>query len=180
MSPVQGARLSSPFGERWGRLHAGLDYATPVGTPLRAMSKGTVAFAGQQGAYGTKVEIRYWDGTVSYYGHMSKTLVTMGQQVAKGQVVGLSGNTGRSTGPHLHLEIHPRGHGAIDPQPWLIVNGVMGGDTRAATKALRQSIVASDVRMGVMTVKQARAKSVTNPSTDQKAPRRDRPSRPSH
>ncbi len=154
-------------------MHAGLDYAAPVGTPLRAMSKGTIVFAGQQGAYGTKVEIRYWDGTVSYFGHMSKTLVKAGQKVAKGQVVGLSGNTGRSTGPHLHLEIHPADRGAIDPKPWLIVNGVMGGDTKDATKALRQSIVARDVRMGLTTVKQARAKSAANASTAQQKGQRE-------
>ena len=88
------------------------------GAVLKA-GAGKVTFAGSQSGYGTKVEITYWDGTVSYYGHMSDIDVKVGQRVAPGDHVGESGNTGRSTGPHLHLEIHPGGDGATDPRPWL-------------------------------------------------------------
>ncbi len=122
--PIAGATFTSGFGWRWGRMHQGDDFATPVGTPLAAMSTGTVTFAGPESGYGNKVEIEYWDGTVSYYAHMNSISVTVGQQVAPGDVVGTSGNTGHSTGPHLHLEIHPHGGGAVDPAPWLRDHGL--------------------------------------------------------
>jgi murein DD-endopeptidase MepM/ murein hydrolase activator NlpD len=117
--PITNPVVTSGFGYRWGRLHAGEDFAVSVGTPLASMSTGTVTFAGPMSGYGILVKIRYWDGTVSYYGHMSRVSVNSGQAVGPGKVVGLSGNTGHSTGPHLHLEIHPGGGAAIDPIPWL-------------------------------------------------------------
>lgn len=120
---ITGAQQTSDFGPRWGRLHAGLDFSAPVGTPVRAMSSGTVTFAGVQGGYGNKIEITYWDGTLSYYGHLSAIGVAKGDAVAPGQVVGASGNTGSSTGPHLHLEVHPGGKTPIDPAPWLRERG---------------------------------------------------------
>ncbi len=116
-------RLSSPFGWRWGRLHAGQDMACPIGTAVHAISSGVVIFAGWQGGYGYKVEIRHWDGTVSYYGHNSKLKVTEGQKVSTGELIALSGNTGHSTGPHLHLEIHPGGGAPVAPAPWLKAHG---------------------------------------------------------
>jgi len=122
--PIKGAVFTSGYGWRWGRMHQGNDFATPVGTPLSAMSTGTVIFAGFQGGYGNKVEIEYWDGTVSVYGHLSSISASVGQRVAPGEVIGLSGNTGHSTGPHLHLEIHPQGGPAIDPEPWLQNKGL--------------------------------------------------------
>jgi len=117
--PLTNPEVSSNFGYRWGRLHAGMDFAVSTGTPLTSMSTGTVTFAGEQSGYGILVKIRYWDGTESYYGHMSRISVNSGDKVEPGELVGDSGNTGHSTGPHLHLEIHPQGGGAIDPQPWL-------------------------------------------------------------
>jgi len=90
-----------------------------VGTPLAAMSSGTVVFAGEESGFGNLVKIRYWDGTISFYGHMSVISVNVGESVNPGKIVGESGNTGHSTGPHLHLEIHPDGGEAIDPLPWL-------------------------------------------------------------
>jgi murein DD-endopeptidase MepM/ murein hydrolase activator NlpD len=117
--PIKNFVRTSGFGWRWGRLHAGEDFAAPVGTNLVSMSTGTVTFAGQESGYGNLVKIRYWDGTVSYYGHMSRILVTEGEGVEPGEVVGRSGNTGHSTGPHLHLEIHPDGGAAVNPLPWL-------------------------------------------------------------
>ena len=117
--PLTNPRVTSGFGYRWGRLHAGEDFGVSVGTPLAAMSTGTVVFAGAESGYGNIVKIRYWDGTVSFYGHMSKVSVNSGEAVEPGQIVGLSGNTGHSTGPHLHLEIHPGGGDAVNPAPWL-------------------------------------------------------------
>jgi len=117
--PIKDYVLTSGFGFRWGSLHAGEDFAAPVGTDLAAMSTGTVEFVGAESGFGNLVKIRYWDGTTSFYAHMSTMSVSIGEAVEPGQVVGQSGNTGRSTGPHLHLEIHPGGGEAIDPLPWL-------------------------------------------------------------
>ena len=122
--PILNPQTTSGFGYRWGRLHAGEDFAVDVGTPLAAMSTGTVVFAGQQSGYGNIVQIRYWDGTISYFGHMSRIQVNVGEAVAPGDIVGESGNTGHSTGPHLHLEIHPGGGAAIDPLPWLAAHHI--------------------------------------------------------
>ena len=117
--------LTSPFGMRWGTLHPGEDMGCPVGTPVMAMSKGKVTFAGYDGGYGNKIEITYWDGTVSWYGHLSSIKTHVGAQVMPGDVVGYSGSTGFSTGPHLHLEIHPhQGAPPIDPLPWLKAHGI--------------------------------------------------------
>jgi murein DD-endopeptidase MepM/ murein hydrolase activator NlpD len=117
--PITHPVKTSPFGFRWGRLHAGQDFGVRIGTPLRSMSAGTVSFAGVESGYGNIVQIRYWDGTISYFGHMSSISVHKGQRVSRGEIVGRSGNTGHSTGPHLHLEIHPHGGAAVDPLPWL-------------------------------------------------------------
>jgi murein DD-endopeptidase MepM/ murein hydrolase activator NlpD len=122
--PIAGATFTSGYGWRWGRMHNGNDFATPVGTPLVAMSSGRVVAAGFEGGYGNKVEIEYWDGTVSLYAHMNSISVSVGQTVESGELVGSSGNTGHSTGPHLHLEIHPGGGGPIDPAPWLHEHGL--------------------------------------------------------
>ncbi len=117
--PLNNAVRTSNFGWRWGRLHAGEDFAASMGTELVSMSTGTVVFAGDQSGYGTLVKIRYWDDTVTWYAHMSSVSVTDGELVEPGEVVGRSGNSGHSTGPHLHLEIHPDGSDAVDPAPWL-------------------------------------------------------------
>ena len=122
--PVAGVQLSSTYGSRWGAMHRGIDLAGPIGLPLKAMSSGVVTFAGQQSGYGNLVQIKYWDGTVSYYGHMNALAVRTGQQVTPGQVVGELGNTGQSTGPHCHLEVHPSGGSDIDPMPWLSAHGL--------------------------------------------------------
>ena len=117
--PIKNYVLTSGFGYRWGSLHAGEDFGAPVGTDLAAMSTGMVDFAGQESGYGNLVKICYWDGTISFFAHMSSISVSTGEAVGPGHVVGQSGNTGHSTGPHLHLEIHPNGGEAVNPLPWL-------------------------------------------------------------
>lgn len=125
VKPVNAAYIkTSGFGPRWGSFHEGQDFSMPVGTPLKAMSSGKVILAGRSGNYGLKIEIQYWDGTVSYYGHASSIKVKVGDTVAPGQLVGYSGNTGRSTGPHLHLEIHPKGGDGVSPLSWLRARGI--------------------------------------------------------
>lgn len=120
-----GSQLTSGFGMRWGTRHPGQDFAVSVGTPVKALSSGTVIFAGWSGGYGNKVEIQYWDGTVSWYAHNSQPLVAQGDKVTSGQTVSLSGNTGHSTGPHLHVEIHPANGSPVPPIPWLTSKGIM-------------------------------------------------------
>ena len=120
-----GYTLTSGFGMRWGAMHPGQDFAIPIGTEVRAMSSGTVLLAGSSGGYGNKVEIQYWDGTVSWYAHNSSLKVSQGQSVSPGQVVALSGNSGHSTGPHLHMEIHPANGDPVPPLGWLQTMGIM-------------------------------------------------------
>ena len=120
-----GYQLTSGFGMRWGSMHPGQDFAVPTGTPVKSMSSGTVIFAGWQGGYGNKVEIQYWDGTVSWFCHNSRLLVKQGESVTPGEVVSMSGNTGHSTGPHIHVEIHPNDGNPVPPIPWLKKMGAM-------------------------------------------------------
>lgn len=122
--PLANAPLTSGYGLRWGRLHAGVDYGAPVGTPLRSMGTGKVVGAGPMSGYGVYIDIEYTDGTVSRYGHLSSISSSVGQQVGPGDVVGYTGNTGRSTGPHLHLEIRPGGGAPINPAGWLAERGI--------------------------------------------------------
>ena len=112
------ASITSPFGYRWGRLHAGIDMGVSVGTPVKASYGGTVTRAGRAGDYGIMVEINHGNGYVTRYAHNSKVAVKVGQKVSKGQVIAYSGNTGRSTGPHLHFEIRVNGV-AKNPLPYL-------------------------------------------------------------
>ena len=106
-------------------MHPAQDLAAPSGTPVRSLSTGRVVFAGWSNeGYGYMVKVRYWDGTVSWMAHNSRLLVSVGQAVVPGQTIAYSGNTGNSTGPHVHLEIHPGDGGAVAPRTWLAKRGV--------------------------------------------------------
>ena len=111
IKPISGGRLTSGFGKRnrptrgASSYHKGVDWATPVGTSVVASSSGVVTRAGWGSGYGYCVYIRHPDGRETRYGHLSKVLVSAGQSVSQGQRIALSGNTGVSTGPHLHFEI---------------------------------------------------------------------------
>ncbi|MFM6847629.1 MAG: M23 family metallopeptidase [Terrabacter sp.] len=125
VSPLAGYTLTSGFGFRWGKMHPAQDLACPVGSPVHALSSGTVIFAGWSNeGYGNFVKIRYWDGTVSWMAHNSRLLVSVGDEVSPGQKVAYSGSTGNSTGPHVHLEIHPGDGAAVAPRTWLASHGV--------------------------------------------------------
>lgn len=113
--PAKGV-LSSRYGWRWGRMHRGIDIAAPVGTPIFAAAEGVVVKSGwNKGGYGNLVDIQHADGTLTRYAHNYRLLVQPGQQVEQGQQISLMGSTGRSTGPHLHFEVHPGGKGAVNP-----------------------------------------------------------------
>ncbi len=112
IKPLAGGRYTSGFGRRWGRLHKGVDWACPTGTTVYASSAGTVIQASYNGGYGNNVVISHPDGRLTRYAHNSKLLVRVGQTVKQGEAIALSGNTGRSTGPHVHFEIYINGAAA--------------------------------------------------------------------
>jgi murein DD-endopeptidase MepM/ murein hydrolase activator NlpD len=103
--PLVADYISSPFGPRWGRFHAGVDLAAKMGVEIHAARDGSVYVAGPLPGYGNTVILRHADGTRTLYGHSSKLLVHAGQVVHQGDVIALVGSTGFSTGPHLHFEI---------------------------------------------------------------------------
>ncbi len=115
IKPISGGRLSSGFGARSAPTkgastnHKGVDWAVPIGTTVAASNAGTVVHAGWASGYGYAVYINHADGRQTRYGHLSKVLVKAGQTVSQGERIALSGNTGRSTGPHLHLEVMRNG-----------------------------------------------------------------------
>jgi len=124
MWPVSGP-ITSPFGMRlnpfgggnW-EFHPGIDIGIPVGTPVLAAATGKVIIAGWVSGYGNYVAIEHGGGISTGYGHLSQIYVEVGQVIARGQVIGASGNTGRSTGPHLIFEVRRNGT-PIDPDPFL-------------------------------------------------------------
>jgi len=117
-------RVSSGFGGRWGRSHNGIDIAAPIGTPIRAPLPGTVVASGPASGFGMWVRVRHDDGTITTYGHVNRSLVRVGEQVAAGEEIAEVGNRGRSTGPHLHMEVQtPRGT-TVNPRPWLDGHGI--------------------------------------------------------
>lgn len=105
IKPISGGYLSSGFGARWGTVHRGVDWACSTGTSIMASCGGTVIQAGWYGGYGYCVTIQHDNGIQTRYGHMSKVLVSSGEYVQQGEVIGRSGSTGNSTGPHVHFEI---------------------------------------------------------------------------
>jgi len=125
--PTKGI-FTSGFGYRWGVLHAGIDLANAIGTPIVAVSDGLVIEAGPAGGYGMLVKLRHADGTVTLYGHVNTTLVRVGQRVMAGDQIATMGNRGNSTGPHLHFEVLQGGSERIDPVPWLAKRGLMIGN----------------------------------------------------
>jgi murein DD-endopeptidase MepM/ murein hydrolase activator NlpD len=117
-------RVTSGFGARFGRAHQGIDIAAPIGTPIRAPLAGTVIESGPASGFGMWVQVRHADGTVTTYGHINRSLVRVGQEVAAGEVIAEVGNRGRSTGPHLHIEVETPNGNKINPRPWLDDHGI--------------------------------------------------------
>jgi murein DD-endopeptidase MepM/ murein hydrolase activator NlpD len=111
-------RRTSGFGQRWGRAHQGMDFAAPKGTPINTTADGTVTFAGWEGSYGRLVKIRHAFGLETRYAHLSKIRVKKGQRVSRGDRIGDMGNSGRSTGTHLHYEVREQGK-AVNPMRYI-------------------------------------------------------------
>ncbi|NLT04897.1 MAG: peptidoglycan DD-metalloendopeptidase family protein [Solirubrobacterales bacterium] len=131
-SPVDGT-VTSNYGPRWGRMHEGMDIAAPTGAPIRAAECGVVSFAGAQSGYGNMVCVKHSSRFETCYAHMTRSAVSSGQRVERGQVIGYVGCTGTCTGPHLHFETRVDG-AARDPRPYLSGGSVPGTPTvRAAS-----------------------------------------------
>ncbi|MEV4480719.1 M23 family metallopeptidase [Micromonospora coxensis] len=124
--PMKGADITSCYGPRWGTLHAGIDFAMPAGTPVRAAFGGTVEKAGDVGdGYGISVVVNHGNGYLTHYAHLSTAKVSVGEKVGAGETIGLEGSTGDSTGPHLHFEVHQgQMWNQIDPGPFLRARGL--------------------------------------------------------
>jgi murein DD-endopeptidase MepM/ murein hydrolase activator NlpD len=121
--PLDDYQFTSPFGVRFGELHAGIDLVAEEGTPYKAIHGGVVTSAGYSGGYGYAVTVRNPDGTEIIYGHSRKLHVHKGQQVNAGEILGEVGSTGYTFGTHLHIEVHVKGS-PRDPVPLLRANGV--------------------------------------------------------
>lgn len=107
--PTSRGSVTSKFGPRWGRMHEGIDIGLPIGSSIKSVDGGKVTFSGYKNGYGLCVIVNHGGGYSSLYGHNSKLLVKAGDSVFQGQEIAKSGNTGRSTGPHLHIEILKNG-----------------------------------------------------------------------
>jgi murein DD-endopeptidase MepM/ murein hydrolase activator NlpD len=120
--PCAGA-MTSPYGERWGRMHRGIDLCGHYGVTVVAAGDGVVILAGQGlSGFGNQVQIRHSDGSVTSYSHLSRILVH-GGRVSAGTPIGRTGSTGHVTGPHLHFEVKIGGVN-VNPRPWLAARGV--------------------------------------------------------
>jgi murein DD-endopeptidase MepM/ murein hydrolase activator NlpD len=115
--PVRGA-VVSPYGQRWGRLHSGIDIAAPAGTPIAASATGQVVFSGSMSGYGNLVVIQHAGGIATAYAHNSSNAVGVGQSVGQGQTIGYVGCTGHCFGDHVHFEVRVNG-AAVDPAGYL-------------------------------------------------------------
>ncbi len=117
--PAEGI-FTSGYGMRGGRMHEGIDVAAPIGTPVVASTSGKVIFAGwHNGGYGKLIKLQHSDQTITLYAHNNKILVREGQWVEQGEQIAEMGTTGRSTGPHVHFELHPSEQEPVDPLAYL-------------------------------------------------------------
>ena len=119
--------MSHSFGQcsyLWANCHTGEDFGAPYGTPILSIASGVVTSAGYDGSYGNKTVVTLEDGTELWYCHQSSMNVTVGQTVEPGETIGAVGDTGNTTGPHLHLEVRPGGGDPTSPLEALAVHGV--------------------------------------------------------
>jgi murein DD-endopeptidase MepM/ murein hydrolase activator NlpD len=127
VAPLTGRyRVSATFGSTgrlWASAHTGVDLSASYGAEVVSLSTGEIIWTGYDGPFGNKIVVRHWDGTETWYCHLSRIIKRSGT-VTPGEVIGAVGSTGNSTGPHLHLEVHPSGSGPVNPQTWLADRGV--------------------------------------------------------
>lgn len=135
ITPIDGARISSGYGQRrhpilgYSRMHKGLDFAAPTGTPIMAAGDGVVEFAGRRGNYGNYIRLRHANEYHTAYAHLSRFArgIRSNARVRQGQIIGYVGSTGMSTGPHLHYEVHHRGQhinpASIRTKPGRVLTG---------------------------------------------------------
>ena len=124
--PTVGYHLTARFGQYglWSSMHTGLDFAAPSGNPIYAVANGVITEAGYDGAYGNKTVETLPDGTEIWYCHQSTIGVSVGDKVIQSEQIGTLGSTGHTTGPHVHIEVHPGGGDAVDPYPEFLMHGV--------------------------------------------------------
>lgn len=148
VQPVANLRFTSNFGIRndpfrnTAAMHAGVDIPGPTGTPIYATADGIVAHADRKGGYGNLIEINHGKGIATRYGHLSQIMVGNGVRVVRGQMIGLMGSTGRSTGPHLHYEVRMDGH-AVNPVPFLTTADYLLAAKDSAVRAIPVTTIAA-------------------------------------
>jgi murein DD-endopeptidase MepM/ murein hydrolase activator NlpD len=153
-TPIDGARLSSGFGRRkhpvlgYNKMHKGLDFAAPHGTPIYAAGNGTIKYAGRKGAYGNFVLIRHNATYSTAYAHMKRINTAKGRRVKQGQVIGYVGTTGRSTGPHLHYEIRRSGRQVNPLKVKLPAGRKLVGQELISFQSIREKIEAQYAGQG--------------------------------
>jgi murein DD-endopeptidase MepM/ murein hydrolase activator NlpD len=123
VKPTTGT-FTSGFGGRWGVTHYGIDLANKIGTPIYAVTDGTVISSGPASGFGLWVRLLHPGGWISVYGHINRSLVRVGEKVKAGQQIAEMGNRGQSTGPHLHFEIWDPSGKKLNPLPWLAARGI--------------------------------------------------------
>lgn len=125
VAPTENYRLTAGFGDYglWSSAHTGQDFAAPYGTAVRSVGDGKIVSTGYDGAYGNKIVVEHEDGTLTWYAHLAEILRTSGP-VKAGDVIGLVGSTGNSTGNHVHLEVRPSPDVPVPPLTWLRQHGV--------------------------------------------------------
>jgi murein DD-endopeptidase MepM/ murein hydrolase activator NlpD len=123
VKPTNGV-FTSGFGGRWGVTHYGIDLANKIGTPIYAVTDGTIISSGPASGFGLWVRVLHPGGWISVYGHINRSLVHIGQKVKAGQQIAEMGNRGQSTGPHLHFEIWDPSGKKLNPLPWLATRGI--------------------------------------------------------
>lgn len=155
-TPIDGARLSSTFGMRkhpilgYSKMHRGVDFAAPTGTPIYAAGNGTVAYAGRKGSFGNYIRLRHNGTYETAYAHLNGFArgVRTGKRVEQGQIIGYVGTTGRSTGPHLHYEVH-RGGRQVNPLRIDMPSGrTLKGDELKQFLAFRQDVDRTFANLG--------------------------------
>ncbi|MDO4927486.1 MAG: M23 family metallopeptidase [Corynebacterium sp.] len=123
IKPAEGS-FTSGFGSRWGTMHAGIDIANVMNTPIYSVLDGVVIDAGAASGFGQWIRVKHEDGTITVYGHIETIMVSVGQAVKAGEQIAGMGSRGFSTGCHLHFEVYPQGGAAVDPVGWLAEQGI--------------------------------------------------------